>query len=105
MTDTPVINIGANSWPVAPLTLGEMKKVMPLINATQAEIRTNGITEHFYDAMFDLLTLIIKRADPEFDRPKLEQLVAKQQEIMGAFITICGQAGMEQKPPGEATGE
>jgi hypothetical protein len=104
MTDDPQIKLAGQTWTVPPFTLGEQKKVVPLINEIQKEARANGITERWFDLMIDLAVFAASRAQSGITKQEVEALPATRNQILDAFWVIVQQAGMETKPAGEAEG-
>lgn len=95
------ITLAGQSWPVSFFVLGEQKTLVPNIYAAQEELRTNGISQKYMDAIIGILAFVIARADPTFDRGKIEALPTSLPEIQAAFLVICHQAGMGLTPVGE----
>jgi hypothetical protein len=95
MTDPATIRLGGADFAVRPLTLRQLRSVLPAFARAGAIGAEDGV-----DAAVEILTAALSRDHPEVTRDTLLDTEASVQELAQAVTTVAQLSGLVS--PGEA---
>ncbi|MBN8928647.1 MAG: hypothetical protein J0H19_18710 [Rhodospirillales bacterium] len=101
--DTVTITLGGKDYPVPPLTLGQIKIVVPAAQRLTS-MKVDALLEADISDLTTMAYTAIFKATP-MSRPAFEDLHITVDDLVSAYAVIAKQAGMvEKKPEAAATG-
>jgi hypothetical protein len=95
MTDTTTIHLGGAEFAIRPLTLRQLRSVLPAFARAGAIGAEDGV-----DAAVEILAAALSRDHPEMTRAALLDTEASVQELAAAVTTVARMSGLVA--PGEA---
>ena len=111
---SPAVTLGGRSLPVAPLTIGQLRTVVPLFRRV-AEAAAGGLDEAVLGDMAAIIQAGLEAASPDWAAglgvASVLDLPARLDEVLGAVDTVARTAGLmpaaarEPVPGGPPPGE
>jgi hypothetical protein len=99
--ENPGITVGGQSFPVPPLSIGQLRIVVPAIQRLKG-MNLEAITEDNINDLTEITYLAILRGTPTFPRDKFMSMAGTTEDLLMAFPVIAQQCGMISRKAGDA---
>lgn len=87
-----VVRLGGENYTVPPLALGALRRLLPTINAIQAEASAGTMSEAAIDGVIDVAFAALSRNYPDLTREAVADLVdiSTMNEVIEAVVSESG---------------
>jgi hypothetical protein len=94
--DNPNITIGGQNFPVPPLSIGQLKIVVPALLRLKT-LKIDALTEENIEDLTTITYLAILRGTPNFPKNEFTNMAGTVDDMLIAYPIIAEQCGMRRK--------
>jgi hypothetical protein len=99
--DYPTITLGSRAYPMPPLAIKQMRKVIPrlleLATRFQPPFDPTKLSEDDMNELSDVIYIAITRGSPQMTREQFDDIEATLPEMIASIDVIGAQAGMTKR--------